>query len=190
MATFSIKIEGLEAALEKLSPAMYKRSVNDAFNAFGLATVKDAKINVPKDEGNLARSINFEKIDYGVQINVNADYAAYVEFGTRKFAESYISQLPNDWKTFAAEFKGKTGGDNSFMSFFYKILKWVQRKGFAADKTKSGKRSNSKNSIQKEYDAAYFIAISILRNGIKPQPYLYPAFEKNKPQLIKDLETI
>lgn len=170
MATFNIKIEGLEAAIERLDPVKFKENIQDAFDAFGQAVVKDAKLNAPTDEGRLKNAINTDQIQLGAEINVNVDYAAYIEFGTRKFAESYIAQLPSDWKTFAAQYKGQGGGD--FKEFVKRLAEWGRRTG----------------KIPPE--AAYVAALKILRNGIEPRPYLYPAFEKNKPQLIKDLEAI
>lgn len=188
MGTFNASIKGLDEVIAKLDVNKFRDDIQNAFDAFGQSVVTSAKLKAPVDEGGLKNSINATPGNLSITIGVNKDYAAYVEFGTRKFAASYVSSLPTDWKTFAAQFKGKTGG--SFMSFFYVILKWVQRKGIAAHKTKSGGRSNSKASIQAEYSAAYFIALKIIREGIKPHPFLYPAFNEHQPQLIKDLENL
>jgi hypothetical protein len=37
---------------------------------------------------------------------------------------------------------------------------------------------------------AYLIARSILKNGIKPQPFLFPAYEQQRGQILKDIETV
>jgi hypothetical protein len=168
MATFSIKATGIEAIQAKIAEPKFKAGVNAALNAFALSTVNDAKQLAPKDEGILARSINFDPAtDYVATINVNVDYAAYVEFGTKKFAASYVSGLPRDWQSFAAEFKGK--GNGSFADFVRRLTLWAKRTG------------------KIPVEAAYVTALKILRNGLKPRPYLYPAFNKNLPQLTKDL---
>ena len=49
---------------------------------------------------------------------------------------------------------------------------WVRRKGIGGGKDKS---------------IAYAIAISILRKGMRPQPFLIPAFETEKPKMIKNI---
>jgi hypothetical protein len=37
---------------------------------------------------------------------------------------------------------------------------------------------------------AYAIAISILRKGLRPQPFLIPAFEAEKPKLISKIQNV
>ena len=48
---------------------------------------------------------------------------------------------------------------------------WVKRKGIGGGNDKS---------------IAYAIAVSILRKGMRPQPFLIPAFEMEKPKMIED----
>ena len=103
-----------------------------------------------------------------VEIVVAANYAAYLEFGTRGFAAAYVATLPTEWQVFAAQFKG---GGGSFEDFFMNIIDWVKRKGI-------------------EPAAAYPIAIKILRFGIAAKPFLYPAVEINKKILIDNLKAV
>jgi hypothetical protein len=56
------------------------------------------------------------------------------------------------------------------------LTEWVQKKGIA-----SGKESKS---------VAYMIAVSILRKGLRPQPFLIPAFELEKIKLKATIEKI
>lgn len=171
MATFKIEAKGIEAAQQLLSEPRFKSGIDNALNAFALSTVGDAKQFCPKDEGILARSINFDPAaNYEVTINVNVDYAAYVEFGTKKFASDYVSGLPSEWQTFANQFKGK--GSGTFADFVKRLTGWAKRTG--------------KIPIQ----AAYATALKILRTGIKARPYLYPAVNKNLPQLVKDINNL
>lgn len=168
MSGFNIDITGdFEGKFDKMT-AEVRVIVNDEFNAFGLEAVGLAKTLAPVDEGFLRNSITFEQGDLVVEVIVTAHYAAYLEFGTRKFAAEYVSTLPIEWQDFAAQFKGGGGG---FEDFFANIFDWVKRKGI-------------------EPKAAYPIAISILRNGVRPQPFLYPAIEKCKIELIKNLKTV
>ena len=183
MATFSIKVNGIEAIQAKIAEPKFKAGINAALNAYGLTVVKTAKEKVPKDEGNLARSINFEKKDFEITINVNADYAAYVEFGTRKFAAAYVGGLEPEWQQIAAQFKGKGRGD--YYDFLNRILDWVKRKNLAQiTNSYTGRKSTKKSDLIMVAEA---VALSILRNGIKPQPFIYPAVMDNLKQLYIDL---
>jgi len=194
MSGFSIQLKGLSEVLDKLDTAKLKNDISDEFTAFGLDVVRDAKQGVPVDEGLLKNAIGSisEQIGdtVGVTIFVNADYAAFVEFGTRKFAAAYVATLPQDWKTFAAQYKGKTSG--TFQELVARIVKWVSRKGISGTySVKTQKRTGNKlDKYAEDYKVAYVIARSILINGIKPHPFLFPAFEKNRVQLIKNLENL
>lgn len=186
-----------DAALEKLADKKInvEKVVEKELSAFGLGTVNDAKRLAPVDEGYLRNSIGYTQGNLKVTITVNADYAAYVEFGTKGFAASYVATLPQDWQTFAAQFKGKGSGD--MWEFLKRLTEWVKRKGVAdqAIKYQKVKATGSVRTVrnrkqQKVEDdaAAYNIAFSILRKGIKAHPFLYPAFEKNRLELIKNLK--
>lgn len=185
---FTLKLSGFDEVLKKLDVKGMEQSVTDELAAFGQDVVRDAKQLAPVDEGLLKNSINSDTQPLKVTISVNVDYAAYVEFGTRRFAAAYVASLPPDWQTFAAQYNGPGGG--SFQEFVARLTAWVKRKGFAADVTAGGNRSKSAGSAAKEEQAAYRIALSILRNGIKPHPFLFPAFEKNRPLLIKNLQNL
>jgi hypothetical protein len=50
---------------------------------------------------------------------------------------------------------------------------WVRRKGIGGGKDKS---------------VAYAIAISILKKGMRPQPFLIPSFETEKPKMINNIK--
>jgi hypothetical protein len=51
---------------------------------FGTAVVREAKLIVPRQTGNLGRSIHVKSATpKSVIVEASADYAAYVEFGTR-----------------------------------------------------------------------------------------------------------
>jgi hypothetical protein len=50
---------------------------------------------------------------------------------------------------------------------------WVRRKGIGGGNDKS---------------IAYAIAISILKKGMRPQPFLIPSFETEKPKMINNIK--
>lgn len=187
---FSLELDGLKAVMQQLKTLenVTKKDIKDEFNKVGLEIVNDAKRLAPVDEGALRNSISHKLNGYELEITASAVYAAYVEFGTRKYAASYVSKLPPDWRTYAAKFKGRTGGGTD--KLLRNIIEWVKRKGIGGATTKSGKISKSKSSIEAMNNTAYIIALRILQNGIKPQPYLYPAVTNNVPKLVPRLKKL
>ena len=185
----TLQVKGLNElkAQIKAYPQDIDKIIQNEFVAFGDNVVSDAKRLAPVDEGYLRNSISASVTDLELSISVNVDYAAYLEFGTKSFAAEYVASLPPEWQTFASEFQGPTGG--SFADFVKILIEWVKRKGFAAQVTKSGGKSKSGSSVAGEQQAAYLIAKSILIKGIRPQPYLFPAFEQNKQGLIDNLKS-
>lgn len=175
-------LKELQGKLEKMTDNV-QRKLKDELNVFADNTVTEAKRMAPVDEGFLRNSISAKKVTaiskkMEVEIIVAADYAAYIEFGTRKFAAAYVATLPPEWQEYAAKFKGKGGG--TMDDFIQRIMAWVERKGIGAMQTKSGNVSKSADSYDKMQAAAYGIAINILQNGIKQHPFLFPAVENNK----------
>jgi hypothetical protein len=118
----------------------------------------------------LLRSISPVYGQGNAAVVATAKYAAYIEFGTRKFAAAYVSSLPQDWAAYAATFKGPAGG--TFKEFVKSLMAWGERTG----------------KLDPKY--AYVAALKILRDGIKQRPFLYPSVNKNTPQLIKDIKEI
>lgn len=171
---FSITINNIESVKQaiKNSTQDVDRIINNEFKNFGLNTANDAKEKAPVNERALSLSIVAEATDLKVAVGAYIEYAPYLEFGTKKFAAEYIAGLPDEWQQFAAQFQGK--GSGNFAQMLLAIKKWVMLKGIATGKDID--------------QAAYLIARSILINGIKAQPFLYPAFEKNKLDLIEKLK--
>jgi HK97 gp10 family phage protein len=193
MSGFKIQLDGLDEVLKRLDISHVRDEVKRELVTFGKNVEKTAKDLAPVDEGYLKSKIYHEVTDEGNKINVevgcNADYAAYVEFGTRKYAAAYVATLPPDWRAFAAQYKGK-GSGGSFNDFVMAIMAWVERKGIGSLKTKSGNKSKSAASYDAMQQAAYWIALNIIRNGIKPHPFLYPAVRDNSKLLIDRLRQL
>lgn len=186
----SIKLNGLDnliATVEKTA----KRAESEtkvALTKFAKNTETEAKRLAPANEGRLRNSINGTVDGFTAKLTVTADYAAYLEFGTRKFAARYVATLPQDWQSYAVTFRGKGGG--TFDQFIQDIMQWVRQKGIGGLKTKSGRTSESKSSLDAMQQAAYAIALNILQNGIRPQPFVYPAVTKNTPVLEADIKKV
>lgn len=188
--TIKVDFKGVEARMNK-AVNNTKAEVVRELNKFAEATVTDAKLNTNPnvDNGFLKNSIapilaTPDKLMAGVVVACN--YAAYVEFGTRKFAARYVASLPQDWQSYAASFKGKAGG--SMDDFIQNIMAWVLRKGIGGAKTKSGNLSTSKSSLDQMQQAAFNIALYILRNGVRAHPFLFPAVQKNTKLLLDRLK--
>ena len=162
MAKTTIKnINKVLSELKQLGKDAEKR-IEETTQVNALDIVADAKVKAPKDKGKLAQSIYSEKnTKMNYSIVVGLDYGAYVEFGTGKYVN-----VPTELKDVASSFKGRKG---DFKTGLQSIKDWCRGKG-----------------IDEKY--AYPIFISILRNGIQAQPFLYPAFVKGREQYLKDLK--
>ncbi len=192
-----IEVKGFEAVIKKFD-TLSKESqtkVQSALNTWAEKTAQDAKSLVSEkqitDEGALLRSISPLYGNGSAGVVANSKYAAYMEFGTRKFATSYISTLPAEWSAYANQFKGPAGG--TFKEFVVSIMAWMKRKGIKGGtyNVKSRRRRGSKEQKEAEdKSVAYAIAKKIMRDGIKQRPFLYPSVLKNLPQLEKDLKEI
>jgi HK97 gp10 family phage protein len=166
-----LEVKGLNVLtkkFDKLSKDL-QNDINSALQAWADDVATDAKMLVPVDEGVLKNSISSQYGNGYASVTVASEYGAYIEFGTRKFAANYVNSLPSDWSSYASTFKGTTG--RTFAEMVKSIMGWCKRKGI-------------------DENAAYPIAKSILINGIRPRPYLYPSVNKNTPQLMEDLKDI
>lgn len=166
-------IDKVSKRFAKLSDDV-KTNLKNEVNASALKIQSDAKKLAPANFGTLRGSIYKNEIskspnEYMLTVGAAAKYAPYVEFGTG----GKVS-IPNGYQDYAAQFKGKTGG--KFRDMVLALTEWVLKKGIA-----SGKQSKS---------VAYAIALSILRRGIRAQPFLIPAFEAEKPKLIQRIQKI
>jgi len=186
----AIDLKGLDGLMISINKTIKQAEAetNKALDKFQSNVVKEAKQLVPKNEGRLWNSISGSVSNMQAKVVVTADYAAYLEFGTRKFAAKYVATLPQDWQTYAAKFRGNREGKGTFDQFIQDIMQWVRQKGIGGLQTKSGNISESKSSLDAMQSAAYAIALNILQNGIRPQPFLYPAVKKHTPVLISDIK--
>lgn len=196
----SLQIKGLDKVMAEIKayPQDIERIINNEFKVFGQNVATDAQRFAPVNEGRLRESISSHTTDLQVSIAANVDYAAYLEFGTKAFAAAYVGSLPTEWKELANQFKGATGG--SFQQMVMRITEWVHHKGLGSGyagtvgisglySVRTRKRVGGKK-IQADQDkqVAYAIALKILKTGIHPQPFLFPAYEKNVPKLISNLK--
>jgi len=176
-AELRIKIEAYDKkTINKIDKILSGNSLECATTAKRLA---------PTDEGTLKANISANVTTPLIkEVNVNVFYAAYVEFGTGKYAAKYVASLPQEWKDMAMQFKGKGSGD--YYDFLNNILDWVKRKGLAKIKNSyTGKSSTKKDDLLL---VAESIAFYIMVNGVRPHPFLLPAYQQQKKQLLEDLK--
>lgn len=169
--TVTINSKGLEAKLDKAKGEVSKKMMEE-LNRFGVLTEGDAKRLTPVDEGFLRNSISYEPATLQTlktSVIVAANYGAFIEFGTRAFAAQYVASLPSNWQSYAATFRGSSGG--SFDDFIVRIMGWMRRKGI-------------------DEKAAYPIAKKILRYGIRSKPFLFPAVRSNEIKLKERLKNL
>lgn len=171
MAGFTFDIGNLSEVLKRLDTldAKVQQEVKDEISASALNIQSGAKRLAPVNFGQLRNSIYLkeQKVQKGVVFTVGAkaSYAPYIEFGTG----GKVS-IPAGFEQLASGFKGKKAG--TFKDMVQALTLWVRRKGIGGGNDKS---------------IAYAIAISILRKGIRPQPFLIPSFQTEKPKLIKNI---
>ena len=108
-----------------------------------------AKLAAPIDQGRLAGEINANKIkEMEWEVESPMEYSAYVEWGTRGKAS-----VPAELAAYASQFRGLGGGDSEDAQRM--IYEWLYRKGIPEERWWS-------------------IFISIMVNGITPQPFFFP----------------
>ena len=152
-------IKGLEKALKSKSEALTK-SVGHEIQASVININNIQKTTAPIAYGALRSSLDWAKIsplEYKIVTQVaGSSYAPYVEFGTG----TKVS-IPQGLESVAAAYKGGNGG--TFSQMIAELKDWCRKKGIPEA-------------------AAYPIALKILREGVRPQPFFFaPAFaEWNK----------
>jgi HK97 gp10 family phage protein len=170
--SFDVNLTGMseiQDAIKNMSDAVSKE-VSNEMQASVMKIASDAKKLAPINFGELRNSIRWNKeSELTYSVGAYASYAPYLEFGTGP-----LTTIPNGYSTFASQFQQKKGG--KFKDMVNALTLWVQRKGIAGGK-------NPKS-------LAYIIALSILKKGMRPQPYLIPAFEQEKNLLIERLKNI
>lgn len=196
-----IEIKGLPELKAQLLalPGLLEQRMEKVLDKHALAISTKAKQRAPVDEGILRNSLGIS-VSTGNKlsrvITVNTPYAAFMEFGTGKYAAEYIASLPDDWQAYAAQFRGQKGG--TFDEMIRNLTDWVHRHSQFGEgavtgtfSVKSHRRTGNKKTRQDEdRQAAYFIALKILKNGVKAQPFIFPAYKAQLPLLLADAQKI
>lgn len=188
--SISLNISNLDsvyANLNKLSEDI-KTKIALEMNASALNIQSNAKKNAPVNMGTLRNSIQLtEDIGQGkvfFTVGSKLSYAPYIEFGTGGKVNT------QGYDNFAAQFKGKKGG--TFKELLLALMDWVNKKGLAGTySVKTQRRTGNKaKRLSQDQQVAYAIALSIIKKGLRPQPFLIPAFESEKTKLLKKINDI
>lgn len=156
-------VKEIKRAIDKVEEKLVD-GVSNELKASTLQIAADAKREAPVNMGTLRQSIQTQGAKLTFSTFSTASYAPYVEFGTG----GKVS-IPAGYENEASAYKNKGGG--SFADMLKAIKLWVKRKGIDAK-------------------AAYPIALSILRNGMRAQPFMIPSYEKEKPKLLRRLKKL
>ena len=192
----SVKVIGLDRITKRLQglPKGATQAVNASLLASATQIRNEAVSRVPIDEGLLKNSIKAQAAQdgNGATVSVNVNYGAYVEFGTgKKVNKALVNRYPD-----AAARAQNLPKSGNYKDFLESIAEWVRRKGIVDTydirsrgvKTRAGKRNARRGKAYNERleGAVYLIAKSIMKNGIKSQPYFFPAYEREQKNIAKD----
>jgi HK97 gp10 family phage protein len=199
MAGFALNLSGLDNLTKRLNSLDNNLRVEiiSEMSASALRIETKAKRNAPVNLGTLRQSIHSVSDTGGLthKVIASASYAPYVEFGTG----GKVS-IPAGYENFAVQFKGK--GSGTLEDFIQALIVWVKRKGLAGTyqatsydvstrKASKIKRTGSAKTKKSEDEKlARFLAFKILKNGLRAQPFLIPAYEDEKPILFNKLKRL
>lgn len=166
-------IKGLKALLKKLDNLdkdLFDK-IEGVVDGHAHQMATRAKRYAPKNTGHtgqtiaVAQGIKREKGVIDRSVIANAPYALYIEFGTGKQVKIEPEMREVAARARAAAKKG------SFADGLKSIERWLKLNG-----------GDPKN--------AYIVLVSILKRGLKPQPFLYPALVDQRPLFIRDMERL
>lgn len=176
----------LEEKIKKLPANLEKRMGDIVFHA-AQTWSQGAKQAAPKNQGRLANEIQpVRKSSLRSEVVANNEYAHIMEWGSKSRVK-----VPSELQAYAATFRGKpTGG--TLQQFFLSILEWVDKKGVNGRYSVKTRRrlGNANVRAYEDYDIAWAIVFSILRKGVKPQPFFFIQRPKVEKQFLDDLKQV
>ncbi len=182
---FTFQMKGLDKLQQSIKQKSkeFKDELDGELERACQGIVNQAKVNAPKNISTLTQSIGFTGSNLSYLIRVGAKYGHIMEFGSKTFVK-----VPSELTSYAAQFKGQpSGGD--FATLLASIKIWVKRKGIGV--TYSVKTRRKKRQTKDELDSiAFLIAMTIAKKGVKPQPFLFPAFFNERPKLLRAAENL
>lgn len=117
-----MSLPGLKEVLEQISDKKLLAATKESLVKYGAKVERDAKRLCPVDTGNLRAGIQTKYDNLGdleIDVTAQANYAAYVEFGTGPYAARQVGQYDEEWQNFAAQFKTGNAGRMPAQPFLY-----------------------------------------------------------------------
>lgn len=125
---FTISFEGLEQTIKELKTTVadIEEKIDFAFGVNVEAMATEAKNRVAVDDGRLKNSISANKqAKYKYELVAGVFYAPYVEFGTGKYAASYVQSIDPEWSKLALQFYVNGQGRISARPYLYPSYKRI-----------------------------------------------------------------
>jgi len=177
--SITFKLDGVQNAINRLAKAggdiaeEVDMELADGANLIRSTAVKNVKANISNTTGKLSGGMFAEKVGpLRYSVGNNVFYAPYIEFGTG----GKVS-VPEQLREEAAKIKARPKRGN-FQGMVAAIYEWGVRKGYL-----------SKNDPQAR-NKAFWWATRIWRNGIDPQPFLYPAFVASRKKIVERIRAV
>lgn len=168
----NVKLTGVQKIINQLAKVENEISAEvDAELQASLSKMeRDAKRAAPANFGQLRNSIgNRKESKLRYSLFASAWYAPYVEFGTRGKAK-----VPAELEGVGQQIQGRASRGN-FKAFVESIYLWGTKKKII----KKDDRNHALN-----------IARKIYKEGIAPQPYLWPAFVAERSKLVDRIRAV
>jgi HK97 gp10 family phage protein len=165
-------ITGLPELLNKFKDlsTQGERLASAIVNSTADQIVAQAKENAPADLGKIRQGIVKEQISaFQVSIAATAPESVFQEFGTGGKVD-----VPSEMADVASSFQGESGG--GMADFILALVGWISRHGITGTKNETPEQ------------IAWAMAKAILRDGLRPQPFLYPAFVQFSVKLVPTLQ--
>jgi hypothetical protein len=112
-SNFTIEIKGIKETFDKVKNNFQKAKEHcDAEMGSEMEKIiNTAKSYLPANYGQLRSSLRVEKLGpFYYQYGSHLDYAAYVEFGTGKYAAEYVPSIEPEWQKLALTYKTSRPG--------------------------------------------------------------------------------
>lgn len=144
--------------------------------------IKLAPVDLGTIRQNIGKNIVNENNVIIANIFSNAPESPFQEFGTGGKVD-----VPEEMAEIAAQFQGIKGGNMA--AFILALTEWVRRHGLTGVySVKTHRKNTNLSNANDDVQAAWAIARAILRDGLRPRPFLYPAFVNGRVKLLPSLE--
>lgn len=166
MATLRVNIKGLDELQKKLGKQGQQALLQEISEELEIGAQElrnKAVMRAPVNTGILRAGIDVDGKGLMWIVYTVAEYAGYVEFGTRTKVK-----VPPEMKEEAEKFRGKKG---SYTDFKEAIAIWMRQKGIPEE-------------------ALFPIMAKIMNVGIEPRPFMYPSMKEVEKTLPKELDRV